>query len=523
MSEQMLNRSELQEVIDFSQALWSSYNWGFYNPQASNTLLTNLTNNPLAPNDDKLRKALADYKNSTEDLVGFTQFMSHWDMLFARTLESYSNMLAYDLQITCKNAYTKMDYQSKEYEEDKRRVYNFLDSFDYIKEFQNATKLVMTHGIAYLWYRRTKWGNAGKMKSTLQIMPQPYCKLTGYTEDMLLYDFNLNYFMQAGVDIDNYDPVFKKYMNNALGDDPKFQDYIPSNPYGNRDGTYVLWTQTSPNDGAFAVKLNWSTFDGTPFLAPLMKDSLRNDEINALQYDKDMISAYGILAGEIRLFDNAKSGTKSDQFAINPKTLGAFMGKVKQGLTNNIKAVAMPTENTKMHQFTDNNKEMYDTQLKDSAGVGSSMGRVVFSSDRMSNAELQYATEAQYQIMANLYPQYEAFLDFWVNKLTKKYKFHFSFDGCSYLYDRDNRFDKLMKLADKGIVLNSSAFASVLGMRPNEFDRSLAEGKYGDMQSKLSMLLNANTMKDGGASGAPRKGATDLTDSGEMSREGLED
>ena len=79
-----------------------------------------------------------------------------------------------------------------------------------------------------------------------------------------------------------------------------------------------------------------------------------------------------------------------------------------------------------------------------------------------------------------------------------------------------------MKMADKGIVLNSSAYASVLGMTPPDFEQSLAEGHAGSMVDKLTMLLNANTMKDGGTGGRPRQDASQLTDSGEQSREGLE-
>ena len=139
----------------------------------------------------------------------------------------------------------------------------------------------------------------------------------------------------------------------------------------------------------------------------------------------------------------------------------------------------------------------------------------------MSNAEIQYAAEQQYNIMKPLYSQFQNFLNFFVNKLTKKYKFKFIFDVCSYSFDRDKRFDRLLKLADKGIVLNSSAYASVLGMTPPDFEQSLAEGHAGGMIDKLSMLFNANTMKDGGV-GRPRQEGSQLTESGEQSREGLE-
>ena len=124
--------------------------------------------------------------------------------------------------------------------------------------------------------------------------------------------------------------------------------------------------------------------------------------------------------------------------------------------------------------------------------------------------------------MKPMYSQFQNFLNFYVNKLTKKYKFKFIFEGCAYEFDRANRFDRLLKMADKGIVLNSSAYASVIGMEPQDFEQSLSEGHAGGMLDKLSMLLNANTTKDGGVGGRPREGSTTLTDSGEASRESLE-
>ena len=248
-----------------------------------------------------------------------------------------------------------------------------------------------------------------------------------------------------------------------------------------------------------------------------MKAGLRDDEIEALQYSKDIASAYAILAGEIRLLDNAKSGAVKDAFAIAPKTLGTFMGKVKAGLNEYVKAVAMPTENTDMYQFNDANKDMYDKHLSTSAGLGSGASRLIYSSDRMSNAELQYSVEALYQIMKNLYPQFQNFMDFYASKLKTKYHFKFIFDGCSYDFDRGKRFERLMKLADKGMVLNSSAYASAIGMSPQDFDRSLQEGHSSGWLDKLSMMLNANTMKDGG-NGRPPSDDTDLSDSGEASR-----
>ena len=60
------------------------------------------------------------------------------------------------------------------------------------------------------------------------------------------------YFLKPGVSIDGFDPVFKKYYNKIFGSKDGVNNYNPTNPFPKRDGTYAMWTQTSPTDGAWA-------------------------------------------------------------------------------------------------------------------------------------------------------------------------------------------------------------------------------------------------------------------------------
>ena len=515
-----ISRSDVQDVIDFSSGLMAMD--GFYSPFLSNQLLTNLNNNPRLPSAESVKKALNDYKNSGEDLQGFVEFASSFDMIFKRTLYSYANALSFDLQITCKNAYTESDYQSDEYKKDRQTVDNFLTNFDYKKEFYNVLLNVLKRDTYFTWFRKTKTGNRGKMKFALQIMPQDYCMLTGYFEKGLLWSLNILYYMQPGVDLNGFDPSITKTYLRAL---ETVDSYVPSAPLNDRKGSYAMWVDVSPLDGAWAWKFDTSSFANNPFLSPYVANVLRNDEIGELQYNKDLIAASGILAGEIKLFDSAKSGQKANQFSIDPKTLGTFMSLVKKGLQSTIKAVAVPLENIKFFQFEDKNPNSYTNELTTTAGIGTGISRVIYSSDKMSNAELEAALNEVYQTMKPMYAQFNNFLDFYVNQMTSKYKFKFEFVGSNYQFERDARFDKMMKMADKGLVLNSSAWASAVGMNPVTFDRMLAESKYTGWIDKYStMMLNANTSsyKDN-EGGRERKNARDLTESGEASRETLEE
>lgn len=514
-----ISRSDVQDVIDFSSGLMAMD--GFYSPFLSNQLLTNLNNNPRLPSAESVKKALNDYKNSGEELQGFVEFASSFDMIFKRTLYSYANALSFDLQITCKNAYTDGDYKSDEYKKDRQTVDNFLTNFDYKKEFYNVLLNVLKRDTYFTWFRKTKTGNRGKMKFALQIMPQDYCMLTGYFEKGLLWSLNILYYMQPGVDLNGFDPSITKTYLRAL---ETVDSYVPSAPLNDRKGSYAMWADVSPLDGAWAWKFDTSSFANNPFLSPYVANVLRSDEIGELQYNKDLIAASGILAGEIKLFDSAKSGQKANQFSIDPKTLGTFMSLVKKGLQSTIKAVAVPLENIKFFQFEDKNPNSYTNELTTTAGIGTGISRVIYSSDKMSNAELEAALNEVYQTMKPMYAQFNNFLDFYVNQMTSKYKFKFEFVGSNYQFERDARFDKMMKMADKGLVLNSSAWASAVGMNPVTFDRMLAESKYTGWIDKYStLMLNANTTAQSNEGGRPRQSGTSLTESGEASRETLEE
>lgn len=518
--EEKISRSDIQDVIDFSAGLMAVDN--FYSPFLSNQLLTNLNNNPRLPSVESVKKALNDYKNSGEELQGFVEFASSFDMIFKRTLYSYANALSFDLQITCKNAYTESDYQSDEYKKDRQTVDNFLTNFDYKKEFYNVLLNVLKRDTYFTWFRKTKTGNRGKMKFALQIMPQDYCMLTGYFEKGLLWSMNQLYWTLPGVDLDSYDPSLKRTYQRAL--ENAELNYKPSAPLNERTGSYALWADVSPLDGAWCFKWATDNFANNPFLSPYVVNVLRSDEIGELQYNKDLIAASGILAGEIQLYDQARSGQKANQFSIDPKTLGAFMQKVKSGLNGVAKIAAVPLANIKYFQFEDKNPNSYTNELTTTAGIGTGISRVIYSSDKMSNAELEAALNEVYQTMKPMYAQFNNFLDFYVNQMTSKYKFKFEFVGSNYQFERDARFDKMMKMADKGLVLNSSAWASAVGMNPVTFDRMLAESKYTGWIDKYStLMLNANTTAQSNEGGRPRQSGTSLTESGEASRETLEE
>lgn len=168
-----LSTEQLEDITKFAAGLAYAYPGNnFYSPFLSNQLLQSLNTVKGVPSTEQIKEALADFNKSPENLAMYTEFASQFDMIFKRTLYSYANALSFDLSYVCTDAYTKEDYESKEYLADKRRVEHFLLNFDYKKEFYNVVLNLLRSEQYFTWFRKTKPGNGKKMRYALQILPQ---------------------------------------------------------------------------------------------------------------------------------------------------------------------------------------------------------------------------------------------------------------------------------------------------------------------------------------------------------------
>jgi len=121
--------------------------------------------------------------------------------------------------------------------------------------------------------------------------------------------------------------------------------------------------------------------------------------------------------------------------------------------------------------------------------------------------------------MTYIYPYFEDFLEYHINKLTKKYKFSFAFEGTKFARSRKERLDNAMSLATVGIVLPQK-FAAALGMTTKAFEMQVEMALASGFADKLKPLMTSYTesSKD---SGAEKKDNASLTDSGSATRESL--
>ena len=115
-----------------------------------------------------------------------------------------------------------------------------------------------------------------------------------------------------------------------------------------------------------------------------------------------------------------------------------------------------------------------------------------------------------------VYSQFEDFLEYNINLLTKKFKFKFLFEGFETEIDRERRFKNAKDLGEAGMVLDQK-YASSIGMNPFDFRRMLAETKANNFVENLTPLLKSSQMSSN-SGGRPEKDEGDLSDSGSDTR-----
>ena len=528
-------------VLDFMAGVYGDLK-GFnnipYDARMENSNLIDLNNNPKIPTTETLRKAIVNYKDNAELLQDFSEFMKAWDTLYAKIIDVKLSMLNFDISWYVDRYMIKdpKELSSLAFQEDYRRVCKFMSKFKAKQEFRKVAENTLITDTYFCWLRDSYGAfndddlvldEEQKIKKSqnfaLQMMPQSECKITGSSvyPNTFLWDFNVDYFENAWVNVDNYDPSLKQAYESILGN-KQIRSFVNSNGDLNRvSKSYDGYVRTKINSGAYCFKYDTSNFNAIPPYAKLMREAFSNDELTRLQRSKDVLSANALILGEMKTKKDDKIGNEKNSFIIDPKQVGTLL-KIARNMVNNanIKQIALPLEETRLYQFNDMNPKMVDTRLSNVAGQSISTGSMIYTDEKMGQFELQNSLTLDYHSIADrLYPQFENFLEFFVNKKTKKYKFKFSVTGSTLPFLRQPKLDNQLKLSNMGIQADMTKFSALMGYDSNELESMMMMAKYGDMQDNLTLLMNSNTSTDGSQVGNPTKAIQDKTDNASTSDE----
>ena len=507
--EVLLSEEQVNQVFDFAKfAMAQSSYSNVLTPEMLSSRMRDVSMNPLAATETSLNSAMLDPKNSEINLMSFSENFELQSMPYKRLIDYLSGMLSWDMTYT--SDVEEKDYDSGAYKKDLKSVQEFFDKFDYKKSFSEVVRQLLRNEAYFCALRFSE-------KLILQELPSSpiYTRITGRWDYGLLGSFNMMWFLLPGVDINLYPPFFaRKYNELWGGQNGKSPQYIPSLPPESRgDSSWVYWQDLEPQD-FWVFKGTEEIATRIPYFSPVFQDLIGLPLMRNLQKNINMSTASRLLVGEIPYLNNAKSAVK-DQLAIDPQTLGKFMQLLRSAISEALKVTGAPLANLQGISYPAEN-DVYSSSIRTSVASSGINTNLIFSNESKNNVvESQLSLNVDEQIATKLYPQFEAFLNYHVNRFTKRYKWSFKFEGTNFFTNRKNRLDAQMGLLPLGIVLPQKISAA-LGMSPFEFERQLAEGRANKWVDKLTPIISGAQL--GGDTGRPAKSDTTISDEGANTR-----
>lgn len=509
-----LTNEELYDVLEFAENYYQyatrqkNYPTTF-TPQLTNQRLSSISVPRVTTETFDLDTALSDIVGSQKSLVGYAEFLALTDAVSKRSTAYLGNLPTFDYIFTCKNA-TEADYNTDEYKRDEKILKEFLSHFDPHSQFTAINRRTIINDAYYGVFRKEFENYA------FEELPAKYCMITGRNPDWgFVFDFNMEWFLNQGISIKQYPTVFQKLWGKVFEADDIPEKYDPSNPLKQRNGVFSMWAQTSPlpEEGNFACfKFNSDIFATVPFLTSLFGDVANKDLVRNLQNNAYIIASQKILVGLIPLLKEQKSGSVRDAVAISSKTLGGFLGMLKQGLSDSVKIGGVPFSDVKDISFNLPTANMYDQYNATSASNTGVTSRFVYTTDKLTAAEVKYNALIDQMITEQVYPQYEAWLSSMVNSLTKRFKFSFKFSGTKF--DKEERLERAEKLANRGIFVDQ-LYASAMGINKFELESLMLMSNSSSFHESLRLPPNSNTASSGdtkSVGGRQRKPIEDVAD-----------
>lgn len=490
LSEREVN--DVLKVFDFL-SFSNAYNSTYYNYNALNNYFTpdiinqqmqNLNMNPTEVTVENIIKALNSPKESEEILRQYSMSLELTNMYYKRLLRYISDMPCFNITWDCINVEKDSEWNSKAYKEDLKIIDNFLSRFNCKEEFQMVLRQILRQGVYYCVLRDDG------VKYTLQELPAQFCKITGRHAYGILFDFDMQYFIsQAGVDINMFPKVFKKMYRGIYNQ--LARDYNPAQKVNKRHSSFIYWHQCNPADGFWAFKTSPELATMLPYFSPLFPEIALTPIVRQLQEDKYFIQASKLLVGILGFNKETKSGQVANQINITPEVLGKFLGVARKGLNKQIGLTALPVDKIETVEFDTDQQNLETDQTDTIAKQSIASSSVLFHQDKLSVHESKLAAAIDSNIIKAMYPMFSNFVEYFINRLTKHYKFKFEFHDVDIPDDKDCRKSTVKEMAQIGIV-DFQEVARVYDVNVFQLKRRLQASKSMGFDKEITDLLIPN-------------------------------
>ena len=505
MSEERLTEQEVNNVLNafdflsFSNGYRDTYYGynpnatGYFTPDLINQQMQNINMNPIETTVDNIINALKNPKTNEEIIREYSMALELQNMYYKRLLHYLSDMPCFNITFDCVNIEKDSEYTSKNFKNDLKVIDDFLNRFDAKEEFKTVLRQILRQGVYYCVFRDDG------IKYTLQELPANFCKITGRHAYGVLFDFN----SQAGVDINMFPNVFKRMLRSVYRQNEK--DYDPAQKVDKRHSSFIYWRQCNPADGFWAFKTNPELATLLPYFAPLFPEVALVPVVRKLQEDKYFIAASKMLVGILGFNKDTKSGQTANQINITPEVLGKFLGVARQGLSRQIGLTALPVDKVEKVEFDTDQQNLETAQTETIAKQSVSESSVLFHQDKLSVHESKLSAAVDANIVKTMYPMFANFIEYFINRRTKHYKFKFEFHDVDIPDDKEARKAMVKDNASIGIV-DFQDVARMCDMNVFQLKRRLHLSKSMGFDKEISDLLipnlNFGQQKLGGNTGS---------------------
>lgn len=506
----------IQEDISYCTEFLKAYNTQSYSgqnymlsPHLLNSTLKSLNMDGYDFSIEQIRKMVMSPHNFEQELRKLSYFYYNAISIYRRTIEYKSILLDFDWEPT---PYTldgkpilQSDIKSSAFKKDFAEMSKFFNCFDVKQEFSK----VLFNLLLYDTYYTSTRDYDGHIY--LQELPSTHCIIDSTSYLGYLFSFDLSYFMNSGVDINAYSPVLRKKYNEVLK--LKQNTYNPNLPQ--RNGSWVYWHGMLPDD-AWVFKFNNNFAGSVPPLLDMLIDYSKIDKFKELEDVKKQLEAYKVIFATVPRLTNNRSGNKTDDFAISSTELGKFVSAVKQTLGTGVDFKAAPLEDFKAFDFSPSSSEknLLETELNNMLKQSATSDAILTGGSSVSSNNIYKLVSSE--IVKSVYPQFENYCEYQINKKTKKYKFKIKFVGT--IFDREERRKAANEDMERGII--TPAIFSSRGIQMTNAANTL-NMMYGlNFPEIFKPIKTASTMSSNekDSSGRKKLNDCDLSESGEQTR-----
>lgn len=477
------------ENLDFSLLTQLSNNSFYQNPIWMNQLLKDISTLASKYKRDEVLNWISNYRNHEKELNELNQFLLNSSMHFRRLADYFIEMLTFDYFLTPADTdLTVKDMKSTAYKKGYKKVLDWLERFDVKDEGKKAFRLSMEEDAVFFYKRE----NAGKI--TFQRLPSEWCKIVNRNQFGFTYAFNFMFFYRMGININDYPPEFKDYIEEVE------QSKI-------NDTTYMYWKILDP-DKAVAFKFNEDTgIIKSPWMG-LFLDVLEISEF------KNLIKSRSALDNFLLLQQRVPMGKedKKNNFMIDLDTAAKFQDLIAKKLPQGTTLVTSPMEitATKLDSSSASTRQSIVGVGEQAFYSSSGTSPALFGSSDNKNIGVIQSMKVDETWVFRFYRQYERWINYQINKLTK-YSFKVVFPNLTH-YNWKEKFETYLSAGQAGYPKSLAACA--LGLTPNQMLNMCSLEIAMGLQEIMPPLLSSHTQSGKEDAGRNEKPDSELSDEG---------